>query len=265
MDLLSVGMEAGPWLIRPLIGICGATANATWTFWSQPAVLTAKTYLEAVERAGGEPLILPPSRNADTYRLLGMVDGLVLAGGMDVWPGHYGEQPSARMELGNRVRDDFELRLAAAALERDVPVLGICRGLHILNIATGGTLHQHLLDTGFAEHRPKPGRLDESTNHAVDVEKDSLLGQCGLAGLREVNSHHHQGVATVGAAGRVSARSSPDGATEAVEWPDQRFALGVQRHPEDPPIDAIFEALMRAAATKPPATLAVSAEQPGGL
>jgi putative glutamine amidotransferase len=248
---------------RPLIGICGATANASWTFWSQHAVLTAGTYLDAVGKAGGEPLILPPSRTADTHRLLGLIDGLLLTGGMDVWPAHYGEQPSPQMELGDRTRDDFELRLAAAAFDRDVPVLGTSRGLQVLNIATGGTLHQHLLDAGFAEHRPKPGRVDESTNHAVDVEVDSLLGQCGMAGVGEVNSHHHQGVATVGVGGRVTARSIPDGSIEAVEWPAQRFALGVQWHPEDPRIDAMFEALVRAAAAKSPAALTGTAQDPG--
>jgi putative glutamine amidotransferase len=250
-------------VIQPFIGICGATADATWTFWSQPAVLTATTYLDAVSEAGGEPLILPPSRGADAHRLLGLMDGLLLAGGVDVCPAHYGEQPSAQTELGDRIRDDFELRLVAEALDRDIPVLGICRGLQILNVATGGTLHQHLSDAGFAEHRPKPGRLDESTNHSVEVDVDSVLGRCGLPGVREVNSHHHQGVATVGVGGRVTARSLPDGCVEAVEWPAQRFALGVQWHPEQPLVNAIFEAFVCAAAARSTAALAVAVQHPG--
>lgn len=221
---------------------------AAWSFWSQPAVLVAGTYLDAVTGAGGQPVVLPPSPHADITRLVEMLDGLVLAGGTDVEPEAYGARATGRTEESHRGRDLFELELTTAAMERDVPTLGICRGLQILNTATGGTLHQHLLDAGFAEHRPAPGRLDEAANHAVEVEPDSLLGACGLAGLRAVNSHHHQGVATVGAGGRVVAVSHPDGAIEAVEWPDMSFVLGVQWHPEDPPMHDLFRGLVDAAA-----------------
>lgn len=108
-------------------------------------------------------------------------------------------------------------------------------------------VHQHLLDAGFGQHRSAPGRLDPSTNHAVEMEVDSLLGRCGLAGAQEVNSHHHQGAATVGQGGRVTARSIPDGVIEAIEWPERRFALGVRWHPEDPPIESIFTEFVAAA------------------
>ncbi|OKH65564.1 gamma-glutamyl-gamma-aminobutyrate hydrolase family protein [Mycolicibacterium sp.] len=240
--------------MRPLIGICGVTATAAWGFWSQPAVLTAHTYLDAVTGAGGQAVILPPSPGADVARLVTVLDGIVLAGGTDVEPHHYGETASERTEETSPVRDAFELTLTAAALRRDLPVLGICRGLQILNIVTGGTLHQHLLDAGFAEHRPAPGRLDAATHHAVAVDHDSVLGRCGLAGVREVNSHHHQGISVVGNGGRVIATSVPDRSVEAVEWPARRFALGVQWHPEDPPMHAIFSEFVAAARYSEPLT-----------
>lgn len=232
---------------RPLVAISGVPAQASWGFWSQPAVLTAQTYLDAVTRAGGQPLILVPSLDADIDEFAELVAGIVLAGGTDVGPEHYGETATARMEETHDVRDVFELRLARAAQERDIPVLGICRGLQILNVAAGGTLHQHLVDSGYGQHRPAPGRLDESTHHAVRVTPGSLLARCGLADLRNVNSHHHQGVASIGRGGRVAAVSLPDHGVEAIEWPERRFSLGVQWHPEDPAMDDLFRAFVSAA------------------
>lgn len=224
---------------------------ATWGFWTQEAVVVARTYLAALGQAGAHVLVIPPAEDADAERLVAMMDGLVLAGGTDIEPDLYGGPASDSLEETRRDRDLFELRAAKAAFDLDLPVLGICRGLQILNVAAGGTLHQHLLDHGFAEHRPVPGRLDASTNHLVAVEPDSLLARCGLPGVREVNSHHHQGVAMVGAGGRVVARSVPDNAVEAVEWPAQRFVIGVQWHPEDPPMHGLFDALVQAAAETP--------------
>ncbi|MGW4097975.1 gamma-glutamyl-gamma-aminobutyrate hydrolase family protein [Mycobacterium sp. NPDC004974] len=234
--------------MRPLIGICGVSTTATWGFWRQDAVLAAQTYLDAVECSGGQSLVLVPSLNADAGRVLDVLDGVLLAGGTDIEPEYYGAGATERMEETNSIRDEFELRIAAAALERDIPVLGICRGLQILNVATGGTLHQHLLDVGFAEHRPAPGRLDQATHHAIEVAVDSLLGHAGLAGVSEVNSHHHQGVAEVGGGGRITARSIPDGVIESIEWPDRHFALGVQWHPEYQPMKQIFDSFVGAAA-----------------
>lgn len=247
-------MQTRPWTTaqpatRPVVGVCGVPSVATWGFWSQPAVLVAETYLAAIRDAGGLPIIVPPEDDeSEVMRILAMVDGLVLSGGTDVSPDLYGQAASARMEETVRGRDEFELHIAAHAVKADLPVLGICRGLQILNVATGGTLHQHLADGAFAEHRPAPGRLDAATRHGVEVERDSLLGELGLAGLREVNSHHHQGVAEVGYGGRVVARSVPDGAVEAVEWTGARFALGVQWHPEEPRMSELFDGLVRAAA-----------------
>jgi putative glutamine amidotransferase len=205
----------------PLIGVCGVRAAARWGCWDQPAVLVAQTYLEAIHRAGGQPLILPPSIHADTDLLLHTVDAIVLAGDDDIVP----------------ERDGFELEIAGAALAEAVPVLGVCRGLQALNVAAGGTLGRH----------PGPHRATESMVHTIDVAVDSLLGAAGFAGVREVNSHHHQGVARVGQGGKVTAVSARDGAIEAVEWPDHPFAVGVQWHPEDPLLHNLFRALISAA------------------
>ena len=248
MVLPSAGMQTRPSIGRPIIGIGGVPTTAAWGFWTQPAVLVAETYLDAVRAAGGLPVILPPTDVAHLAEILATVDGVLLAGGNDLCPDLYGQVPGARMEEVTRERDVFELAVARYAVEQDIPVLGICRGLQILNVATGGTLYQHLLDAGFAEHRPAPGRLDEAANHGLRVEPDSLLGRCGLAGHGQVNSHHHQGVATVGEGGRVVAYSVPDEAVEAVEWPSRRFALGVQWHAEYPVMPGIFDGFVRAAA-----------------
>ncbi|WP_340538173.1 gamma-glutamyl-gamma-aminobutyrate hydrolase family protein [Nocardioides sp. GXZ039] len=242
-------MQTGPRATVPLIGVGGVPTLATWGYWSaQPAVLVAETYLSAVHRAGALPVVLAPAplSAGPVTEVLRALDGLLLAGGTDVGADRYGQTPGPRQEETSAVRDDFELALATAALEQDLPVLGICRGLQILNVATGGTLHQHLRDEGYSEHRPAPGRLDHVTEHGVEVEADSMLGQCGLAGLRTVNSHHHQGVSQVGTGGRVVARSVPDGAVEAVEWPAKHFVLGVQWHPEQPPLDPLFAGFVAA-------------------
>jgi putative glutamine amidotransferase len=248
------GPSSGP---RPIIGICAATEPARWSFWDQDAALVADTYLTAVRRGGGLPVILVPEdlAAADVEALLDRVDGLLLIGGADVDPSAYGAVPSPRTERTVPMRDRFELALVHGALERDIPVLGVCRGLQILNIAAGGTLHQHLADEGFAEHRPAPGRLDGPTLHEVELEPGSRAAEAAGAVCETVNSHHHQGVARVGEGGRVTARSVPDGVIEAIEWPSQRYALGVQWHPEALELSTTIAGFV-AAAAMPAAALA---------
>lgn len=235
----------------PVIGVGGVPVAVSWGFWERaPAVLTAETYLGCLRRAGALPVILPPTepREASVASLVDRLNGLLLAGGADLDPGCYGQVATDALEDTDPVRDRFELALAEAALERGLPILGVCRGLQILNVATGGTLHQHLLDEAYAEHRPAPGRLDETSCHGIRVEPDSLLGDAGLAGLRTVNSHHHQGINELGRGARAIAWA-PDGVIEALEWSGHRFALGVQWHPEYPPLDQIFDALIEASRT----------------
>ena len=218
----------------PIIGICAAYETAAWSFWKQPAAIVSSTYINKVCDAGGLGIGLIPHPAVLSYPwlILNRIDGLLLIGGADLEPSSYGRQRTERTEATAPDRDAFELALAQAALAADLPVLGICRGLQILNVAAGGTLHQHLLDEGYAQHRPSPGRLDHQTFHDIDVNPGTLAAHMTGAGVSRVNSHHHQGISTVGQGAVVTARSLPDGLPEALEWPQSRYALGVQWHPE---------------------------------
>ncbi|WP_037370781.1 gamma-glutamyl-gamma-aminobutyrate hydrolase family protein [Amycolatopsis orientalis] len=217
-------------MTTPVIGLCAAFESARWGFWEQPAALVPGTYVAKVQAAGGVPIGLIPGTGLEP--LLDRIDGLLLLGGVDVEPETYGAAKSGRTEATVPERDAFELALARAALARDLPVLGICRGMQVLNVAAGGTLHQHLPDAGFAEHRRSPGRLDEATFHEVDVVPHSHAAALAGSGLQVVNSHHHQGVEVVAAGAVVTARSVPDRLPEAIEFPGRHYALGVQWHPE---------------------------------
>lgn len=236
---------------RPLIGVCAAWERAAWSFWDQPAAVVAGTYLGAVRRAGGTPVVLTPEPLGDaqieSHRA--WLDGLLLIGGADIDPACYGQPAAERTEATFPLRDAFEIALARAAFDWDLPVLGICRGLQVLNVATGGTLHQHVTDAGFAEHRPLPGSLGEQTRHAVEVEPGTSLAAQGRRRL-VVNSHHHQGVDRVGEGGQVVARSVPDDLVEAIAWPRLRHALGVQWHPEELELDMTIADLVTAAAER---------------
>jgi putative glutamine amidotransferase len=238
---------------RLAIGICAAAERAAWSFWDQDAALVADTYLDCVRRAGGLPLMLPPEplSASDVEALIARIDGLLLIGGADLDPASYGQVPTARTEATYPVRDEFELALVRAALAADLPVLGVCRGLQVMNAATGGTLHQHLTDAGFAEHRALPGSLGEPTMHPLAVEPGSLPPSAAPVPGR-VNSHHHQGIDRVGQGGKVVARSLPDRLVEAVQWPAHRFALGVQWHPEALEKDATIGGLVAAAEERTP-------------
>ncbi len=236
---------------RPLIGVCAAWERVAWSFWDQQAAVVAGTYLGAVRRAGGMPVVLAPEPlgEAGIESDSAWLDGLLLIGGADIDPAGYGQPAAERTEATYPLRDAFEIALARAAFARDLPVLGICRGLQVLNVATGGTLHQHVTDAGFAEHRPVPGSLGAPTFHAVEVEPGSSLAANGERQIT-VNSHHHQGIDRVGEGGWVVARSLPDGLVEAVEWPRMRYALGVQWHPEELELDATIADLVAAAADR---------------
>ncbi|WP_029106346.1 gamma-glutamyl-gamma-aminobutyrate hydrolase family protein [Mycobacterium sp. URHD0025] len=218
----------------PVIGVCAAFETASWGFWNQQAAIVPATYLAKIHAAGGVPLGLIP----DTYAvqnpglLVDRIDGLLLIGGVDVEPSSYGAADNGRTEATEPLRDEFELVVTRAAMRRDIPVLGVCRGMQVLNVAAGGTLHQHLLDVGYAEHRPSPGRLDDATFHEVEVDCDTHAAMLCGSGIQTVNSHHHQGVDQLGHGAVVTARSLPDQLPEAIEWPDHRYALGVQWHPE---------------------------------
>jgi putative glutamine amidotransferase len=224
---------------RPVIGICAAIETAQWAAWEVVVNLSPRTYSLAVQRAGGIALILPPddvvAESPDT--LLDLIDGLVLAGGSDIDPGSYGAQPHPETRGTWPERDRFEIALGTRALERDMPVLGICRGMEMINVIQGGTLKQHL---GLELHRHTPGVF---TDHRVRLEPGSLAERVVGAEHTEVKSAHHQGVDEIGE-GVVVSGHADDGVVEALELPDKSFAVGVLWHPEEDERSRVIGALV---------------------
>lgn len=208
------------------------------------------SYPEALRRVGGLPVILAPVADGDASALVGRLDGLVLSGGPDLDPRTYGQTPHEHLGPTEPSVDEFELALCAAAVSQGLPVLGICRGLQVLNVAAGGTLHQHLPDAMGATvgHRQREaGRL---ATHVVTVEPSSRLAAWIGAEPLVVNSFHHQGVDVV-APGLRAVAHAPDGLIEALEGAGPGILLGVQWHAESLTEDdrhrALFEALAGAA------------------
>lgn len=209
--------------------------------WNRHAAILPSAYVSAVERAGGIPMIIPPA--GDMTVLLEAIDGLIISGGPDVSPEQYNQHPGPMTVEFYPNQDETEIGLISEALERDLPLLGVCRGMQILSVVHGGTLHQHLDDT--PGHEGHGGYDGTSTDHSVIVEQDSLL--CSLMGESfSVNSTHHQGVSDPGSL-TISAVAGHDGLIEAVERRDKKFCLGVQWHPEQYGHDLLFSALVEAA------------------
>ena len=234
---------------RPVIGLCTALERARWSVWDQPALLLSRAYVDAVQRAGGLAVMLPPDTQLvqQPGEALELIDGLLLAGGADLDPGGYGQAMHAETQDAVPERDVFELALTRAAIERDMPVLGICRGMQLINVALGGTLIQHLPEhLGHSEHRRVSGSFDGS-DHDVDVLDDTLAMRVIGTPRHATKSHHHQGVDRVGDGLRVSARSPFDGLVEAIELPDRTFVLGVQWHPEADALSPVVGGLVEAA------------------
>ncbi len=221
-------------MIRPVIGICTALERARWGMWDQEAVLLSRSYVEAVQQAGGLVVMVPPDGLLleDPGEVLDLLDGLMLAGGADIDPASYGEQ--AHPETVDTVpeRDRFEIALVRAAIERDLPVLGICRGMQLINVAYGGTLLQHLPERfGHHEHLRVAGTFD-GADHDVDLIEGTLAARAAGETHHATKSHHHQGVDRLGEGLQISGSSAMDGLPEAIEMGDRRFVLGVQWHPE---------------------------------
>jgi putative glutamine amidotransferase len=220
------------------------------------------TYTQAIQEAGGIAVVVPAHGYVDdTDALLDRLDGLVFSGGPDLDPAVYGQ--ARHPQLGpdvDRVSDEYELALLAGAAERDLPMLGICRGMQALNVSRGGTLHQHLPDRTALDHRQSHAPFEPI--HPVSVTTGSLLHQLARSSRLEVNSYHHQAVDRLGG-GLQACASAADATIEAVWDPSARFCLGVQWHPEvlTHQLDqaALFERLVLAARGRPALTLALAA------
>jgi gamma-glutamyl-gamma-aminobutyrate hydrolase PuuD len=227
---------------KPVVGITTYLTPAAWGAWELDAALVPASYVRAVTRAGGVPLLVPPGASYD--ETLDSVDGLIFSGGSDLDPELYGEEAHPETDGWVRERDDFELGLMLAALARDVPLLAICRGSQVLNVALGGDLEQHVPDRVQTNvHKETPGVF---ADHDVAVLPETKLSSI-LGDRADVKSHHHQGYGELGAGLREAARA-PDGTVEALEDPTRRFTLGVLWHPEEGKDLALFEALVREAA-----------------
>jgi len=236
--------EAG----APLIGISSYAQQARWGAWDDQAVLLPRRYADKVAQAGGTPVLLPPL--AGIEHALPRLDGLVLSGGGDIDPARYGAARDPETGPPGDDRDTAELALCAAALDLGLPLLGICRGLQVINVTLGGTLHQHLPDiVRHNGHSPEPGRYG---SHDVRIAAGSRLAR--VLGRTEVPvpTHHHQAVDKLGQ-GLTATAWTDDGIIEAAEVADSGgrapFMLAVQWHPEVGDDLSLFRALVAAART----------------
>jgi putative glutamine amidotransferase len=262
---------------RPVIGIPSLIVHARYGAWDEAVHLLPRMYVDAIQRAGGAALIIPADATwaTDPDAVLDRIDGLLLAGGADVDPQFYGADQHPETNGTTPERDTFEIALARRAVERDMPFLGICRGMQVMNVALGGTLHQHLPEVvGHGEHRRVAGSFAEN-DHDVHLEAGSLAARSagepsapreavkgGRTKPDEVNgagrtpaawithvtkSHHHQGIDELGEGLVVTGRSDLDDLPEAIELPDARFVLGVQWHPEADEQSRLIAALVEEA------------------
>jgi gamma-glutamyl-gamma-aminobutyrate hydrolase PuuD len=210
-----------------------------WGVWEVPAALIPLAYVEAVARAGGRALVVPPSADG-VEETLDALDGLLFSGGSDLDPELYGAEAHPETNGVRPDRDRAEVALLEAALARDMPVLAVCRGSQVLNVARGGDLVQHLPEVvGDEKHKHTPGVF---ADHDVDLNDGTRLQRL-LGDRAPVKSHHHQGYGRIGD-GLVEAARAEDGTVEALEDPSRRFALGVLWHPEAGEDFALFEALV---------------------
>lgn len=231
---------------RPTIGIVAALEQARYGVWDSLCSLTPYSYVSAVQRAGGLAVLIPSDAEliADPDAILERIDGLVLAGGSDISPQTYGAPLHPETVGVVPARDDLELALMRRAWEIDLPVLGICRGMQLINIARGGTLCQHLPDlVGHGEHRRRLGSFDGS-EHDVELSAGSLAARAAGEEIHVTKSHHHQGVEAIGEGLVVSGRSALDELTEAIEAPERTYVLGVQWHPEADPDSQVVGSLI---------------------
>jgi len=236
-------------MARPTIGICTPLERARWGAWDLDAFLVPRNYVDAVRRAGGLVLLLAPDPVVadDPDELLDLVDALMLVGGADLDPTSYGAERHPETIGCVPERDVFEIALVRRALERDLPLLGICRGMQVMNVACGGTLHQHLPEVvGHDHHRRVLGSFG-GNDHDVRLRPGSLAARAAREELHATKSHHHQAVDRVGDGLQVTGRAEIDELPEALELPGNRFALGVQWHPEADEASRLIAALVEEA------------------
>lgn len=236
--------------MSPLIGISTYREQAQWGVWDQSADLLPTSYAESIERAGGVPLLLPPTTpyDAAARAVVARLDGLVIAGGADVAASAYGEPAHAEAGPPRPDRDQWEIALLRAADERSLPTLGVCRGMQVMAVEAGGDLVQHLPDqVGTEEHNPGGDRFGSvDVRIAEDSRLRSVLGADDL----DVHCHHHQSVRNH--PGYTAVAWSGDGVLEAMERPGVRFCVGVQWHPEVAADAGLFRSLVEAS-RQPPA------------
>lgn len=230
-------------MTRPLIGVSTYLDEASWGVWRMPAVLLPVGYPRLVRESGGIAVLLPPDDPAVAAEAVARLDAVIVSGGPDVEPVQYGEQPHARTGPPARERDTWELALISAALDSGTPLLGICRGMQLLNVALGGTLVQHLPEV--VGHDAHAVRLGEFGSHPVTTVEGTRLAAI-VPGGAEVPTYHHQAVDKLGRDLRPCAYAE-DGTVEAVEHERSAFALGVQWHPEMGDDLRVVQALVRAA------------------
>jgi putative glutamine amidotransferase len=231
---------------RPVVGICAAVERARWAAWDADVNLSPRTYSREVAAAGAQPLVLPPTDEMTQApgEVLELRDALILAGGGDIDPTSYGRPTDEHTTGARPERDAFELALCREALERDLPMLGICRGMELMNVALGGDLVQHL-DTAQT-HLHTPGQFSD---HDVVLEPGSLAARAAGTERLSVRSHHHQGVGELGEGLVVGGRAAEDNVIEAIELPGRTFALGILWHAEEEarsPLLSSFVAATRA-------------------
>ena len=235
---------------HPVVGITAYEEDASWGVWHTTAAVLPASYVHAVEAAGGVPVLLP-AQETDVDTLVGRLDAVVLTGGPDVDPGRYGATRQFVTDEPRHQRDQFELDLLKASQAAGLPILAICRGLQVLNVARGGTLVQHLPDALHSDaHRPEPGRF---ADQLVSVDPTSRLAAALGTTEVEVSCHHHQAIAELGRGLKAVARSR-DGLIEGAEDPSAPFIIGVQWHPEVRVDLSLFSALVAAAVPQPPST-----------
>lgn len=221
----------------PRIGLTTYYKQAAWGDWRRDAAIVPATYVESVVASGGAPLLIPPV--GVHPGVLEVLDALIIVGGADMDPRTYGAQPHPRSEP-EPYRDDAELMLTRAALDAGIPLLAICRGIQVLNVALGGTVTQHVPDVvGHEQYRPSPGRFGAVTFATEPGSRiASVLGERATAPC-----YHHQAIERLAPGLRVTARSA-DGLIQGAETDGQAWVLGVQFHPEENPADRrLFAAL----------------------